>query len=298
MTALDWPALQFQTPDRTVGVTLSGGTYTLRQARGQSRRWEVDLTSGTVNGVATRALGGHRMVGPTDSDVATLGTSGVSAWERALTVYPSGGTQTFIGTLAHGYEEDTAISVTVDGATVTPTGTATEGTEVVIRRTSMLHHPDADHIGDAVTTYTMNADGLTVAWSVTWLRALVGGQCYGAMMPCGALLDTGKTLTGAKATLTADDDSMKSSSQSRTAWLWDADGGHGACMALLDLSAVADWAYTDAKDMWLQDRSGGTNNKVYAGFTGRNAAAGDTWQGLTRYMADYFDAGAAVTLDK
>lgn len=297
MTAWEWPAQQFQTPDPTVGVALNGGTYTLRQGRGQSRVWCVDLVEATVGDWAVRSLASHRIEGPGGSDVATLGVTG-SAWERSFTVSPSGGTPTLIGTRAHGYEEDQTITVTVDGSPVTPTGTPTTGAEVVIRRTSMLHHPDAEHIGDVVTIYTMTPQGLDMEWTVDWLTDLTVGQCYGAMMPCGNLLDTGKTTSGAKATLNADDDSVKSSSQSKTVWLWDADGGHAACMALPDLTAVADWAYADSKNLWIQDRIGGSVHKLYAGFTGKPIADGDRWVGRARYLADYFDGGAAATLDK
>jgi hypothetical protein len=297
VTSLDWPALQFQTPDRVCGITLDSGTYTLRQNRGQSRVWCVDLLTGTVGDYTTRSLGSHRIEGPGVSDVTTLGVSG-SSWERVFTVNPAGGTPTFVGTLQHGYEHDTALTVTVDGATVTPTSTPTTGTEVTVTRTSVLHHPDLSNIANATTIYTMSPNGLDVEWSVAWSADLAGAQCYGAMMPCASLLDTGKTLTGTKATLTADDDSVKSSSQSATTWLWDADGYHGACMTILDLATVANWAYTDSKNAWIQDRSGGSINKAYAGFTGRDPVNGATWTGRVRYMADYFDGLAATTLDK
>ena len=62
-------------------------------------------------------------------------------------------------------------------------------------------------------------------------------------------------------------------------------------------SAVANWGYADSKNMWIQDRSGGSTNKAYAGFTGRNIAAGDVWTGHVLYMADHFSATAATTLD-
>ena len=293
--ALERAALQFQSPSMTVDVALSGDTYTLRRDIGESSYWAVDLLGETVGGKYVRSLASHRIEGSISS---TLGVTG-SAWERALTVYPSGGTQTFLGTRQHGYEEDTAITVTVDGVTVTPTGTPTSGRIAVITRTSNITHPDLGStvIGSATTTYTMTRQGLDVEWSITWATALVGGQCYGAMFPVSSTLDTGKTTSGSKATLTANDDSMVSSSQSKTVWFWSASGNVGACMALLDLATVANWGYADSKNMWIQDRSGGSTNKAYAGFTGRNIAAGDVWTGHVLYMADHFSATAATTLD-
>lgn len=298
MAALDWPALQFQTPSPdSAGVSLSGTTYSLHQRRGQDRTWVVELPQDTVNGTTSRSLGASRI--DHDGVGSTNLTPGGSAWEYAYNVQPSGGTGVFVGTRAHGYETDDSIAVTVDGSTVTPGGTVQWGDEVVVTRLSTLTHPDAvGTIGTVVTTYTMSKDGLDVVHTTTWLAALTGGQCYGAMMPFLEVLDTGKTFGGTKATLTSNDDSVNSSSQSKTAWAWDANGDHGMCMALLDTDAVGGWSYSDGNDLWLQDRTGGSFNKVYAGFTGRDITSGDVWTSRVRYLADFFDGGAAATLDR
>lgn len=289
VVALDRAALQFQSPSATVDVKLSGDTYTLRRDIGSGRYWAVDLVGETVFDRFVRSLGTHRIEG---TGAATLGVTG-SAWERALTV-----DGTFIGTRAHGYETDTDIAVLVDGVAVTPTGTPTTGKRVVVDRRSTMFSPSTDlQIGTARTVYTMTRQGLAVDWAIRWSADATSGQCYGAMMPCAALLDTGKTTGGSKATLTNADDSMNSSSQSNTAWLWDADGSYGAAMAIRNPNTVRSWGASDSKDLWIQDRTGGSVNKIYAGYTGPSIAPGDIWSGSVLYVADFFAAGAAAVLD-
>jgi hypothetical protein len=292
--ALERAAMQFGSPATSVDVALTGDIYTLRRVIAPGLYWAVDLTGETIGDYFVRSLASHRAEG---AEAVTLGVAG-SAWERALSVAPVGGTETFIGTRAHGYEADTAIVVVVDGAEVTPTGTPTVGQRVHIKRTSTLHHPDTTSaIGSCVTRYTMDPTGLTVRWSIDWLVSGTAGQCYGAMMPCATLLDTGKTTSGAKATLTADDDSVKSSSQSSTIWLWDADGSYAAVCALRDLDTVFSWAYNDSKNAWIQDRSGGTFNKAYFGCHGPDFTGGDRWTGHAFYAVHKFSQLASVPLD-
>lgn len=296
---LEWPALQFQSPEANpAGIALADGTYTFHQRRGGGYTWRVELPE------ATWSEGGHtcRSLGAAfidDGGTATAICPSGSAWERAYSINPPGGEALFIGTRAHGFEQDTGLTVTIDGQTLTPDTAPSWGGEVGVVRTSTLHHPDAAAaIGNATTTYTLTGQGLDVSNRVLWMADLTVGQCYGAMMPILGLLDAGRTTSSTKVTMNDDDGTMKASSQSRTAWLWDDDGSIGVAMTILDLATVANWEYGDGKHTWLQDRAGTTFNKIYAGFTGRNITNGDVWTSEVRYMADHFAAGAAITLDR
>ena len=293
LVALERAALQFQSPYSSVDVALSGATYTLRRQIGDSLYWAVDLTGETVGAYFTRSLASHRAEG---SESVTLGVTG-SAWERALTVAPIGGTETFVGTRIHGYEEDTGITVTVDEATITPTGTPTAGQRVAIWRSSNLHHPDAASIGSCITRYVMTPIGLDVSWSIRWLVNCTASQCYGAMFPVASVLDTGKTTSATKVTLSLNDDSVRASSQSVSAWLWNSAGNYAAVMTLRDMDTVRSWANTDSKNMWIQDRTNATFNKVYSGYTGPTITAGDVWTGHTLYAVHKFSQLASVPLD-
>lgn len=292
---LNWQALQFQTPDRTVGVKRDGTTYTLRRADGQGYIWEIDLKSISTNGLAVHVLDAARI---TDGTTPTTIDAGGSAYEYAIEATPDGGTLTFIGSGAHGYDEQTGLTITVDGSTVSPEDGATvEGAEVIATRTSELTHPDAaGKVADVTVTYTMTHLGLDVDWSITWQQALTAGRVYTAMLPVAEALSRGKTFGGSVVNLTTDDDSAKSNSTGPSACLWTPAGNIAAALHLHD--DPWSWSYSDTRQLWLQDRAGGARNKVYAESNAVPITAGATWRSSFRLLAGYFDGGANTTLNR
>lgn len=292
---LNWMALQFQTPDRTVGVRRSGTTYSLRRADGQGLTWEIDLKSISTNGLAVHCLDAARI---TDGTTPTSLEAGGSTYEYAIEATPEGGTLTFIGSGAHGYDEETLFTIYVDGSVVAPADGATvEGSSVVVSRTSTLTHPDAvGAVGTVTITYTMSHLGLDVNWSISWLQALTIGRTYTAMMPVNQALSRGKTFAGSLANLTANDDSANSNSVGPSAALWEPAGKHAACIHLHE--DPFGWADSPTRQLWLQDRTGGTRNKVYAESAPGSVAAGDVWTSSFRLLAGYFDGNADTTLNR
>lgn len=285
-------ALQFQTPETTVGVSRSGTTYTLKRPDGMGWTSEWDLPFITVGGTSIHCLRDCRVTDGV-SPFTIMGATNL-AYEYALTM--DGGV--FIGNGAHGNDNETSFTVAVDGSTVAlADGGSATGAFIDLFRASTLTDPSkVGPVALSTVQYRMAPAGLDLDIAIAWLQAMTGAQCYMAMMPVVEALSRGRTLGGAQADLTANDQSVKSASQSGTAALWTPADKFGACIHLRTLDGVADWHYSDGRDLWIQDRTGGTTNKVYAGFTGRNVVPGDVWRSSFRLLAGRFDGGADGTL--
>lgn len=220
-----------------------------------------------------------------------------SVFEYAISFTPTGGSQVpFIGN-RHGNDIEDTFTLSVDGATVTPSdGTITVGSTVSAHRTSHLLHPEA--VGSIATsdcTWTMTAAGLRVHWFIDWLQAGTVSSSYVAMLPTqGNNLAMGTTGRGAVVgPLTADDNSVNGDSRSPSAVLWE-NGGHAAIGAFLLNPAVALDNFTHAtgsQHIWLQDRTAGDFNKAYYQRIGSSdtapIAAGDHWESDILYVASY-----------
>lgn len=293
---MSWALLQFQTPERSAGIRRSGNDYTLTRGIGQNRTWEVDLVwlDGAVD---IHVLKGSRIVNSAGPTTTTLQDS-TSVWEYALNVAPSGQSSDFLGN-GHGGDRETGFSVEVDGQPVAlADGASSSGQTVEVTRTSELLY-SGSVIATIEVVYTMTHLGLDVDTTITWAADLVSSQCYTAMMPANAVLDTGRVFGASSVSLTADNGAQNGKLQTHSAWLWDADGNHGAILYLRDYDGVANWTKTDNKNLWVQDRTApDTVNKVYAGLNPGTIATGEVWHSRWRVVADYFDGGAANSLNR
>lgn len=207
----------------------------------------------------------------------------------------SGGSRTFVGN-SHGNETQLSFVVAVDGSPVSlADGSTATGSTITVTRTSQLTHPDAETIADVELTYTLDVDGLTINHETIWLASGTVGAAYPAMLPVSDILDVGCTsgLTVSPQGLRADNDTSVCAAEASTAWLWDADGAYALMMASNDVQAATnDWALSNDRDLWIQDRSGGTINKAYltrvkSGLT-EAVGSGDVWTSSTTYRAAKF----------
>jgi hypothetical protein len=234
-----------------------------------------------------------------------------SAFEWAFNVYASAAssaTSTWVGNV-HGYEDMTALTLTIDGSGTTMTdGQYLSGASIVFVRTSRLYHPSigagATVIGDAVTTYTLNNTGLVVSYSLTWNVALKMMIGYHAMYPTNE--DVGGPTKGATSgsgatsyTLTAQDGSRKSQTLADTVWLWcPAAGGvaghYGATMRCAQ-AGIGFGGNASPDFTFIEDRiisAGRLVNKTY--FTRQsdtaaveNIAATTNWTNTTTYRVSW-----------
>lgn len=283
MVALPRGALQFQTPNPTVTIERSGSTYTFVRDLGLGREWRIDLAEQTTNGTTAHVLTNSRITG--GASTATL-YSGTSVFEYAVRCNPTGGTLTWLGN-GHGYDDQTAMTIKVDGSTVTVSDAGSEsGETITVTRTSTLTHPDAATVGTATTVYTLTGDGLDVSVTIVWSDVLTVGTAYLGMMPCASTVDKGKVVSQSPSALTTDDDSVPVSGTALAGWLWETSGDHGALLTHLD----------EGRSLEVTDRSDGVN-KVYTRRSDLTETAdGDEWTASFRYVGEHFDGGADNSL--
>jgi hypothetical protein len=248
--------------------------------------------------------------GTTATQVEAISTV-ASAWEYALkTRINVGGTSDFLGNV-HGYENETASVIKVDGVTTT----VADGSivfprdEVTYTRTTWISHPESAgaKVADIVTTYTLTRDGLRVDVTVTWAVAGWLDTAY-LMMPLAGkntgvqafdridLLENAGgpvLLTGAEGTV------YKGRSKSAAAWAWQSQGKHAIAMWADDaLAYTNNWASGGVIEASFEDR-GGILTKLYLSKVATPAAgvpfaAGEVHTSKAHYVMARFDSPEAV----
>lgn len=223
-----------------------------------------------------------------------------SVFEYAHTVRVGAGTQDFVGN-THGYDNQTALAIEVDGSVVAPDDQeVVVGSLLEITRTSSLKDIDAGtDIGESVTTYTLHpTNGLTIGWQITWAVELVAAAtCYPAMFPTGPLLDRGANNAYASdVDLSANDGEYKARANGRYAYLWDADGVYGALFTVTDVDTATGGLVSELGHLFIEDRNeAGYLNKVYLLRAGGAVAVNDVWESEANYRVKIFaDANASL----
>ena len=222
-------------------------------------------------------------------------TSGVM--EYALQVIPDGGTLNVLHGNTHGYDNQTALTIKVDGTTVTPVdGVITIGSSSVeITRTSSLKNADTGaEIGVSVTIYTLSPiTGITINWTITWsVDATASTACYPAMWILPALLDKGSQNGVAVDTdYSVNDGTYKSQANGNAAYLWDSDGVYAAIcnIAPSDIFAATGGLTGGSGWLWIEDRNDATlANKIYFGRAGGDIKPADIWSCKANYRVHKF----------
>lgn len=226
-----------------------------------------------------------------------------SRWELAHYFQPEGGsTNEFIGHL--NTDKLVSLALTVDGDDPTLTnGTMAVGTEIALTTVSDLRHPDtgATDIGSLQLTYTIAAvSGLTVDYTLTWLVAGASPYGYAAMLPMPEAFDRGANAAlESDVTLTDNDDSINADAASAAAYLWQSAGDYGVLLYCPNLALTnANFAQCSSNFLWIQDRVGGTINKVYLmrHDSEQAVAINDVWRSIVNYRLKYFADGAEAAL--
>lgn len=230
-----------------------------------------------------------------------------SVYEYALRPQPSGATiggSDFVGN-GHGYDIPVSIDFAVDGTPVTPSsGTATVGsTSIEIVRVSELRHRETSTTkqADVTVTYTMTpANGLQIVRDITWREPGNMIKGYVAMFPFNQAIDKcSSNGSSADYLLNDNDSSFKADAATNDfVYAWDADGYYALAMYVPNLAtAVNNYAGVTTQKFAVEDRVGGTMNKIYLNRADNAAYADDEhWVSDTRYYAQRFPNGANAAL--
>ena len=224
-----------------------------------------------------------------------------SAWEMALEFATTGESEVFLGSV-HGHETQTALSIEVDGSSVSPVdgGSTVWGEAAKILRTSELEHPDTAGVAaDFDASFKLDRSGLTVKSTLTFN---VDGDIhtwYPLMSPLANDFDEARFLGDYDVINTDNDDDVfigtRVKALGAAAW----SDRHVVCAAMTEGDAVSGW-YTDGTDSsrltTIQDRS--TLNKVYVrrGDGGvEPVESGDILSSTSRHRVRTTNAGALFT---
>lgn len=224
-----------------------------------------------------------------------------SRWEFALSFRPTVGglSDAFIG---HSNTTVGAFSdVQIDGGSTTLSNGEVKGctSSAAIVVTATHTHPDTGvtQVAHSTLTYTIKpTTGLDVAWSITWDVAGSAGTGYAAMMNLqSGLFTIARNLAfSSEITLNINDGNMRQNAKNQAFYMR---GTNWAAVLYLPnlTNGVNNWAQANSEFFEIQDRTGGTDNKIYAVRHDITVAvaATDTWTGVQNYRASYF-ADASV----
>lgn len=219
------------------------------------------------------------------------GGAGGSAFEYAISGKPpASGANTFVGSV-HDYENQTsALTIQIDGATVTPAdGVYTMPvSEIRIIRTTALYHPAMSGPWANVTLqYVLTRDGLVMDPSITVLQDFVMNAFYSMFPVCGplgqaggtlrALFDRGDLLENGAGPLrflgTGGSENYLGSSKSAAAYMWESTGRLAVALWIENMAEFANnWAVSGTIRSAIQDRSG-TITKAYLSRIGLGGGA-------------------------
>lgn len=288
----------------TVVIT---ATAAVRVGKTQTERFYL---TGFLYGIATTRV---------DTAGAFVVTSGVlnalnSAWEFAHDVLPAGAaTSHFLGNV-HGYEVETGLTVSIDGAVVAPAdGSTTVATRSIeITRTSELRHPETGttNVATVVVVYRVDRLGLRVNIITTWNVAATVRAAYTMMPLNGATTNLGVAMNranllnwpgGAITLAGGGGDLTFGRSRSAAAWAWSLTGTYGALVYLPDaLRTLNRWERSSPALGQVEDRNGSVTKvyltRVSTGSAPETVAAGAVWTSSARYLGGLFPGGAEASL--
>lgn len=187
-----------------------------------------------------------------------------SSYEYAHYFYPTGGSATWIGNNAHGYDDQASISFKVDGVTVTPTAPSiTVGSVVEVTRVSDLFHPDYDggstKVADVTTVYRISRDGLEVFHETVWAITGTLSINYTAMFPLDREVFDRCSLSAASEDYTLSGSDAQNGTGlpgSDTCWAWEDSGNKLAVVRIPNPElSVNNWKLPISLKTHIQDRS-------------------------------------------
>lgn len=220
----------------------------------------------------------------------------IRAWPTDIVLSdPTNASIQFVGN-NHGSDEELSVAFVMDGSTVAPGDGATVwGEELLVHRTTKLHHMDLvapEYLADILTTYALRGFGMTITNRITWAYGSIRtSSAYLSMFSLGSRFTRCTTLGhGADELLTLDDDGVRALEKSPLALAWEEPGHWAAAMALMTLEGVDRWRRGATAGLWIQDRSDPKINKMYAqrdhGI--EDVVAGTVWHSAARYIAQWF----------
>lgn len=280
---------------------------------------ERPLLSGVPGPTLTPATPGVVMstvaiVSNVNPDGAGVGTS----WENGGPGFrePGAGNPAgFVGA-SHGYENETAFALVVDGTPTTMTnGQILEAESILFEKTCELFHPNV-YAGAVVasddTTYTWHQQGYDIVRATTWLTDLQCTASYQAMMSTGGVdpettdrySNNGITVDHS---MTANNDVAKGMAIADLAWIWKDGGGPVASVDYYNPAnhAIACNNHVRAAPLytWLDDRSGTSPPKINKLYSMRVAALsppleamsnGTVWDASWRYRVRWLANTASL----
>jgi len=284
------------------GLTEATHTITLT-VTGYKRTASTDVRLYLSGGVYADASTSPATAGVTNWPLATLNDTG-SVYEYAITYRRDGRTLTeWVGN-RHGSEVETSFTIAVDGVTRSlADGEIVTASIVQVSRTTNLSNPDnaAEVIATGSLTWSLTPqNALDVAYSIDWT---VPGRVYTsyiAMYPtAGNILDKGRVCGGQDVTLTADDGSANGNTRSDSTVMWNSGGKAAVMLTVRNLGeAVGSWRDSGDRSMWIEDRLGGSVNKVYVQRVGspQNTPvdSGVAWDVRLNYRAAWLPSASII----
>jgi hypothetical protein len=264
---------------------------------------------------------------PSTTGAEVLGTfqwqTGVSAHEYAYRFVPSfladgttanpnaAGTPSTYYSRVHGYENQISMAMVIDGVATTMTDgqVIAVTTDAVLTQVSQVIHPDNTPVVsiDITTTYTLDAEGLTLEHVDTWGCPAIMHGGYPTMLPVAGAFDR-YTASGYRRAITSSAGSGTRAAESGS-WLslsWTSGNLYATSTELAIGMDAYGGAYINPTidPWWLEDRapsSGIKINKQYGPWraspsTPITIPAGRAWRLKTRYRYKRFPAGAEASL--
>ena len=239
-----------------------------------------------------------------------------SAWEYAVDMKPAGsGSYAFVGQAIHWYEQQTGLTVAVDGGAGPSDGQTVAAWTVKITRATTIHHPNS--VGTPLATgqvvYRLDRNGFSIEPTFTASAALDIRLAYVMLPLASRVAAAGAKIDRAAMSAVDGDFAMTGSgnrlgvSRSASGWAWDSTGKAGAAIYVPDYYALTDGLDDELTDgSQVEDR--GTDlglplTKFYFPWLGsavtdksETVSSGWTKTYETRYKVGYFDKGAASAL--
>lgn len=275
--------------------TLAAGSHTVKISR---TGYKPGASTASRVYIAGFGCAPYATVGTPTTTTRTLFPQGIaySAYEYAIDVFSADGSaHGFVGNV-HGYDQQTAVAVYVDGAVIDTTVAGDHtGSDVTIIRDSTITSPNlTGTVATARVMYRLTRDGLEVRTRLTFAQACTLNSGYTAMYPVDESLNTG-VIVGLAGTidLTAGTGGAAQGKRLRSpaAFAYNPTTGVTCCMWLPDLSGVGKWGNSSTVQggMFIEDRAGNVINKMYATLVSTDSplsvAAGQIITGRTVYRA-------------
>lgn len=209
-----------------------------------------------------------------------------SAFDYALQFRPTGYADDEFSGSVHGYEEQTSLSVYIDGVVATLADGETKaipGSASIVRTTKLFHKNSPTTVHATVTSsYYLERTGLRIRSIVRWATTAAVSNGYLAMFPqSGNVFDRCQfDLTGTAYVVNKADNSRVGVLEGKACAMWQNVGPYAAVIEI-PAADVASGKWGHGNKLSLQDRTSfGVDrfNKVYLSRTG-NVTPGTVWTG-------------------